>query len=313
MTPVKRRYLVLGGSGFIGSHVVLRLAELGHRVRVLDRAELPAELHQPGIEYRRVDFADIPSVAEGLADVDCVLHLVSTTVPGTANLDPIADVEGNLIGSIRLLQQMREVDIKRLVFLSSGGTIYGDPTITPVPEEHCIAPLSSYGIVKASIEAYLSMFARLSDFRNLVLRVSNPYGARQGHVGVQGVIPTFFQRIREDRPIRIWGDGSAVRDYLYIDDLAEAIVAATTREIVGTFNIGSGVGTSLADLLSLIARVSGRTPHIEYVPSRGFDVRSIVLDISKAHRVFQWQPQVLLEEGCRRYWEWLERESGSVD
>jgi UDP-glucose 4-epimerase len=301
-----KRILVLGGNGFIGSHLVEALTESGQHIRVLGRAgSLRTEpLHD--VDYRYADFADTASVAESLVDVDVVVHLISTTVPTTANLDPVADIKGNLLATVRLLQQMRDVGVSRLVFLSSGGTVYGNAKSIPIAEEHERNPVSSYGIVKVAIENYIAMFSSQYGLKSLVLRVSNPYGPRQGHLGVQGVIPTFFQRIITGDEIRIWGDGSNVRDYLYITDLVSFITKSISQDLTGVFNVGSGQGVSLRDVLSLIEEISGTSANAKFLPPRGFDVQKVVLDISKARKALNWSPLVPLHEGCERYWKWAQ-------
>lgn len=199
---------------------------------------------------------------------------------------------------------MHDQGVSRLVFLSSGGTVYGDAKTIPIPEEHERNPVSSYGIVKVAIENYIAMFSSQYGLKSLVLRVSNPYGPRQGHLGVQGVIPTFFQRIITGDEIRIWGDGSSVRDYLYISDLASFIVQGITKGLAGVYNVGSGQGASLRDVLSLIEEISGISANVTFSPPRGFDVKKVVLDISKARKALDWAPCVSFREGCERYWKW---------
>ncbi len=304
------KILVLGGNGFVGSHLVESLLAGGARVRVLDRSGSLKTPPMIGVDYRYADLADLPALTEALADMDLVIHLISTTVPGTANQDPIADIDGNLIGTVRLLQKLRNAGVPKLIYLSSGGTVYGDSPNRPIPETHPRDPLSSYGIVKAAIENYIAMYGGLAGFQFLILRVSNLYGPRQGHVGVQGVIPTICRRILDGEPLKIWGDGSATRDYLHISDLMTFITAAITQGATGTFNVGSGMGTSLTQLLELFAQITRKPLKLEYLPPRGFDVRHLVLDITKARRTLGWQPQVPLREGCQGYWEWLQRHEG---
>jgi UDP-glucose 4-epimerase len=298
------RVLVLGGNGFIGSHLVEALVADGAHVRVLTRSRCQENQPIHGVDYRYADFTDSASLAESLVDVDIVIHLISTTVPTTANLDPIADIKGNLLSTVRLLQQMRDQGISRLVFLSSGGTVYGDAKTIPIPEEHERNPVSSYGIVKVAIENYIAMFSAQHGLKSLVLRVSNPYGPRQGHLGVQGVIPTFFQRIIAGDEIRIWGDGSSVRDYLYVSDLVLCIVQGINKDLAGVYNVGSGQGVPLRDILSLIEEISGIPANVNFLPPRGFDVKKVVLDISKVRKALEWEPSVSLLEGCERYWKW---------
>jgi UDP-glucose 4-epimerase len=298
------RALVLGGNGFIGSHLVDALLGDGHRVRVFDRQ--PDRFREPlnGVDYRFGSLADVADVAEALTGIDVVFHLVSTSVPSTSNLDPVADIEGNLVSAVQLLDQMRRLDVRRIVFLSSGGTVYGNPETSPVTETHPLRPICSYGVVKVAIENYLAMYQDLYAIEPVVVRPSNPVGPRQGHLGVQGVIPTFLRRLLDGDPIQVWGDGSVVRDYLDITDLASLCLRAGTSDVIGVFNAGSGVGTSIRDVISLIESVTGRQADVTYQPARSFDVQRIVLDSGLARRTFGWSPTIALDESIRRTWEW---------
>src|ERR1700722_7131414 len=217
--------LVIGGSGFIGSHVVDKLLAHRHSVRVFDRR--PERFRAPlaGVDYRFGEFADEMTLVEALSGIDVVYHLVSTTVPGTADLDPKTDVRDNLIGTINLLESMQRLGLSRILFLSSGGTVYGIPEVVPIPETHALRPINSYGIVKAAIEHYLEMYRRTRGFSPVIVRASNPFGPRQAHSGVQGVISTFLRQILAGEPIEIWGDGAIVRDYLEVGDLSELAYA----------------------------------------------------------------------------------------
>lgn len=298
------RVLVLGGSGFIGSHLVEALVARGAHVRVLSRHNSKHAPQLPGVDYHAADFADMTSVSESLFDVDVVFHLISTTIPATAHLDPVADINGNLLPTIRMLQMLRDVGVPRLIFLSSGGTVYGNSQAALIGEDHVRNPLSSYGIVKVAIENYIEMFSAQYGLKSLVLRVSNPYGPRQSRIGIHGVIPTFFQRIMSGEEIHIWGDGTSVRDYLYISDLISALLKCVDRELTGVYNIGSGQGVSLTEALSVIEEISGIQADVKFLPPRDFDVAKIVLDISKVRTDLDWHPVVSLREGCARYWNW---------
>ena len=299
------RVLVLGGSGFIGSHIVDALLAKGHSVRVFDRG---AELYRPtppAAEFIQGDFSSEADLAAALSDVDTVFHLVSTTVPSTANLDPVADIEGNLIATVRLLALMRDRGIKRLLYLSSGGTVYGIPQTDTVTEDHPLAPISSYGIVKVAIENYIRMEADLHGLLPLILRPSNPYGPRQGHGGIQGAIGTFMWRAARGEPIELWGDGSVVRDFIHIGDLARLCLCCAETDKTGTFNAGFGQGHSIRDILETVARVSGKTLTPDIKPGRKFDVPRIVLDISAAKQELGWQPEISLEKGLSETWQWI--------
>jgi UDP-glucose 4-epimerase len=298
-----RSCLVIGGNGFIGSHLVDGLRARGSSVRVFDAGTPRPEVDWTGIDYRQGSFAEASEIAAALEGVDTVFHLVSTTVPSTSNNDPIADIQGNLVASVALMRAMIERGVRRLVFFSSGGTVYGNPSRLPVPEEHPLEPISSYGVVKAAIERYLLMYGNLGLLDPLILRPGNPYGPRQGAGGIQGVIPAFLRRVRDGERLQIWGDGSVVRDYLYIADLVELGIAAGLSDSNGVFNAGSGVGHSLLEIVAEIARATGQEPAIDFHPARNFDVGALVLDVTRAQTLLGWRPQVTLEEGMRRTWD----------
>lgn len=235
--------LVLGGNGFIGSHVVDCLLAAGHEVRVFDR--IPERFRAPmhNVDYRQGDFDDLPTLAEALEGVEVLFHLISTTVPSTSNLDPVHDIETNLVNSVKLFQLAVQKKVSRIVYLSSGGTVYGIPQTIPIPETHLLRPICSYGVVKVAVEHYLAMFQQLHGLEYVVLRPSNPYGERQGHFGVQGVVGTFLGKVKRNESVEVWGDGSIIRDYIYINDLARlCVLAGNSSGISGAFNAGSGLG-----------------------------------------------------------------------
>lgn len=298
------KILVIGGCGFIGSHVVDALLAAGHAVRVFDRQAERFRPPLPGVDYRFGDFGDRMAVAEAVAGVDAVFHLVSTTFPGTANLDPKTDVRDNLIGTLQLVETMLGLEIPRLLFLSSGGTVYGIPEQVPIPEDHPLRPINSYGIVKVAIENYLMMFQRTRGLHPVIVRASNPFGPRQGHTGIQGVVSTFLRQIAEGETIEIWGDGSVVRDYLDVRDLAEACVIAGTSAIDGIYNAGSGTGTSLIELLDAIRATTGHAVTPRFRPGRAIDVPVSILDCSAAERDFGWRARHSLTDLLAAAWAW---------
>ncbi len=297
--------LVLGGCGFIGSQVVDALLARGGSVRVLDRQP---ERYRPacaGVDYIFGDFSDRALIIEAMSGVDTVFHLISTTFPGTSNINPQADVEDNLINTLALLKSMMELDVRRLVFLSSGGTVYGIPETIPIPEDHPLRPINSYGIVKVAIEQYLAMYLREGRLSPVIIRASNPYGPRQGHTGVQGVVSTFLRRVMDRHPIEIWGDGSVVRDYFYVEDLARLCVTAAESGAVGAFNAGSGIGVSLNELIVAIERATGAAIDRINKPARSVDTPTSILDVSRAEKAFGWKAKVPLVDGLAANWEWL--------
>jgi UDP-glucose 4-epimerase len=296
------RALVIGGNGFIGSSLVDRLRAHGVTVRVLDIGRPRTDVAWESVEFVHGSLGDGSVLPHVLAGVDVVFHLASTTVPGTSNLDPAADVQGNLVATLGLLQAMRATGVRRIVYFSSGGAVYGNTSVAAVSESQPLHPVSSYGVVKAAIENYLHMYRELGDLDPVVLRPSNPYGPRQSTAGVQGAVGTFLALALRGEPIRIWGDGEVVRDYLFIDDLVELAARAGVASGTGTFNVGSGTGHSLNQLCAVVSQVTRRKLDIQYLPGRPFDVKRIVLDTGAARAAFAWSPRVPLAEGVERTW-----------
>ncbi len=297
--------LVLGGNGFIGSHVVDVLLMAGHSVRVFDRSPEKFRSPLPNVDYRLGAFEDSFLLAEALQGIDVVCHLISTTVPGTSNLDPVADIQSNLINTVRLLDQMRIMGVQKIIYLSSGGTVYGNPESVPIGEDQALNPICSYGVVKVAIEKYLFMYQQCYDLKPIVLRAANPYGPRQGHKGVQGLISTFLSKAINHDVLEVWGDGSVVRDYIYIEDLAQLCLAALDSEVTGVFNAGTGKGDSINEIIKAVDLVTGSTSCIKYKQGRSYDVLRVTLDTRKACEQFNWSPKVSLEEGVKLHFDWL--------
>jgi len=299
--------LVIGGGGFIGTHLVERLLEKGHDVRIYGRNPSRFRGTPPGAEFVEGELGNHGLIRNALEGTEIVFHLVSTTLPKTSNDDPIFDVRSNLVDTIQLLEACVEAGVRKVVFPSSGGTVYGPPLSLPVTEEHPTEPITSYGIVKLAIEKYLGLFRHLHGLDYAALRISNAYGPYQDPAGQQGAISVFLERVREGRPITVWGDGAAVRDYLYVSDLMDALELAAEKETVHkVFNIGSGRGVSVHELLDLVSEATGKRPEIEYSPARALDVPASVLDVGLAARDLGWTPRTDLPEGISRTWAWLQ-------
>ena len=301
--------LVLGGGGFIGSHLAEGLVRQGHAVKVFDTFQAGVnnlETIKDRIEVVKGDFLNDTHLAEALKRVDYVFHYISTTVPATAMKDPIYDVQTNVIGTIRLLQLAVDNKVKKVIFPSSGGTVYGEPERLPVPETETVKPTDPYGISKLAIERYLHYFYAVHGLDFMIFRYSNPYGERQSPFGKQGVIPIFLNKIKNGEQPVIYGDGRTVRDYIYIRDAIAATMALLEIETdEKVFNIGSGVGTSLNDLVSIMSTVTGKEVLPDYVPGHKERVQKIVLDISRIRRETGWQPKTNVEDGIRHTWDWL--------
>jgi UDP-glucose 4-epimerase len=292
------KVLVLGGSGFIGSALVGELLNQGHQVKVFDRNIEAVRQKFPDIsEAVQADFTDVMSLTEAMSGVDIIFHLISTSVPATSNKNPIHDIESNLVNTVKLLELMRNADVKRIVYLSSGGTVYGVPQSLPITEKHPTNPTCSYGIVKLAIEKYLHMYAELYQLDVTILRPSNPYGLGQTHKGVQGFIGTCIDRINAGQPVTVWGDGSVVRDYVYIDDVISACIVAMTAEQTGPVNISSGVGYSLNQIIDMIEQHKGEKIEVVYQQKRSFDIPEVILDNQYAKSTLGWIPLTSIEQG----------------
>jgi len=301
--------LVLGGAGFIGSHLAEALAQQGRPVRIFDRPHvdrLPLFPRTRCFQVFTGDFLNPQALVPALEGVELVFHLVSTTLPQNSNDHPVYDVESNVLGSLRLMELCRERGVRKVVFVSSGGTVYGVPRATPVAEDHPTDPISSYGIHKLMVEKYLALAQRLHGLDYCVVRPANLYGPRQRLDTAQGAVAVFLDQALRDQPIHIWGDGSVVRDYVYVTDAVAAMLKAASFEgAPRIFNIGSGKGTSLKALVAAIGQLLGRQVKVEYSSGRAVDVPANVLDASLAARHLGWRASTSLEDGLRRTCEWL--------
>ena len=296
--------LVVGGSGFIGSHLVAGLMATGRRVRSFDRAPpKPGIAALPGVEFIRGDFADLDQLRYAVDGCDTCFHLLSTTVPKNSNDDPIADWTSNVAGTLRLLDLCRAAQVRKVVYLSSGGTVYGPAQYAPIDEAHATDPLCAYGISRLSIEKYLELYRVLHGLDYCVLRAANPYGPGQDPRASQGAIGVFLGRILAGDGIDIWGDGSVVRDFIYVEDVVRAmLLAARYAGPRRVLNIGSDQGCSLRELLETLGVATQRRLAVRYLPGLPFDVPVNVLDIGAARAALQWEPTTDLATGLQKTW-----------
>ena len=288
--------LIIGGAGFIGSHLAEGLLEEGHAVRIFDRANVPLPLHlrsDPRIECLEGDFLNVDDVSRSVNGVEVVFHLASATLPKSSNDNPVYDIQNNVVGSLHLLDIAHSKGVRLIVFASSGGTVYGLPKELPINENHPTNPLVSYGVGKLAIEKYLHLYKRLYGLDYCVLRLSNPFGPRQSGSSGQGAVSVFLQCALRGKSIDIWGDGTVIRDYVYIKDVVGAFIRVLDwHGEQRIFNIGTGLGLSLNDLLEEIETLLGKTVGRNYRAKRSFDVPANILDISMAQKKLGWEPQV---------------------
>jgi UDP-glucose 4-epimerase len=293
------RIAIFGGTGFIGQHLCERLLACGDTLVSFERDPVTSMLPTSSnlLDRQYGDFLAKSSFEGKLRGFDTVVHLANTLLPNTSNANPLRDVQENLIGSLGLIEEARRCGVRRFVFLSSGGTVYGKQELFPIKESTPSTPLCSYAIVKRSVESYLSLNRHLYDFDYFSLRVSNPYGPRQ-LAGGQGLVANVIAKAIMHEPITIWGDGSGVRDYLYVADVIDAIVMATRstdQNSPRVLNIGSGIGKSIIDVVDDIENMIGISIERRFEEGRLVDVPKNVLDVSLARAVLGWE--------CTRNWE----------
>jgi UDP-glucose 4-epimerase len=306
------KIVIFGGGGFIGSTIADRLLLDSHQLRIFERPRVAPYrkfAQSECVEWMTGDFSSTHDVSDAISGMDVVLHLVSTTLPKSSNDDPIYDVQSNVIATLQMLNAMVTHKVGKIVFISSGGTVYGNPTYLPIDEKHPTNPLVSYGITKLAIEKYLQMYSHLYGINAISLRVANPYGERQRIETAQGAVGVFLHHALTGLPIEIWGDGSVTRDYIHVSDVAEAFVRAVEYSgAKSLFNISSGAGTSLNELIGILENMLDRPVDVRYMPGRPFDVPVSVLSNDLAGAELGWAPTISMQDGIARTAQWMKRE-----
>jgi UDP-glucose 4-epimerase len=302
------RILVLGGSGFLGSHIVDKFLAERHDVCVYDLYPERFRRSPKGIKFYTGDFGNVGALDELISTgFDAVIHCVSTTTPKSSNESPEFDIQSNVIGTLYLLDICVKHKVGKLVFLSSGGTVYGDiGTLDMVDEEHAVRPMCSYGVSKLTIEHYLDVYKHLRDLNYVALRLSNPFGERQSPLRALGALTVFLHKTLKGQNVEVWGDGSVTRDFIYVGDVANAVYLATANPVSGVFNVGTGTGLSLRDILVHISQVVGIEPSVTWLASRSFDVPRIVLDATKLRIATKWGSVTTLDDGIAITARWLQ-------
>jgi len=311
------RTVVTGGAGFIGSSLVDQLVERGDEVVVLDdlssgRAENLAGATAAGrVELVQLDVASAAAeAAVAAARPEVVFHLAAQMDVRRSVEDPFEDARVNVLGSIRMARAAHAGGCRRLVFAASGGTAYGepDPAELPVGEGAPVRVTNPYGVAKRTVEDYLGTFHDLWGLEGASLRLANVYGPRQNPHGEAGVVAIFCARLRSGRPVTIYGDGRQTRDYVYVDDVVAAFLAAAEapgEDVAGRrFNIGAGLETSVVQLYATLREAAGTGGEPDFAPARPGELQRVSLDAGLAGRVLGWQPKIDLAEGLARTWEW---------
>ncbi|ACK51639.1 NAD-dependent epimerase/dehydratase [Methylocella silvestris BL2] len=293
--------LVTGASGFLGRALVPALLASGASVIAAGRGQSPFAAH-PRLAWRRIDLADPAApLREITSGVDCIYHLAWSTVPSEASLSPAEDARANIVGSLRIIESIAPGAAPRLIFASSGGAIYGRLRQAPASEDHPLNPISAYGLSKRTVEAYLDLFADTIGLRPASLRIGNLFGPGQNPERLFGAVTQFSKAALTGAPIILFGDGSTVRDYVYIDDAVDALIrAAQAQNSSRALNIGSGEGRSLNDIIACLEAQLGRPVKVERRPPRPFDTPLSILDPSRARREIGWSARVSFEDGVAR-------------
>ena len=304
------RTVIFGGTGFIGSHLAEELIKHKYPVTILGRdsrrfSALPS-LVQSEANFIAGDYRDSWVVSGALDGCELAIHSISSTDPGLGNVNPALDVENNLVPFIRFLEQVKAHKVKHVMFLSSGGTVYGRSE-SPVTEDSPTNPICSYGIVKLAMEKYLQMYCETGGgVRGTIARLANPYGERQNPERGQGLVSVLLDQVSKGLPVYLYGKGEIIRDFIYIEDAVKAMHALLegtfVRPACSVFNVGTGVGTYIAKVLGHVEAVIGKTANVEYRDTRSVDVPTNILDIGKLIRATGWLPNYSLFSGICKTW-----------
>lgn len=304
------KVLLTGGAGFIGSWVGEALIADGNEIFVIDDLStgnvqnIPKDANFVKADIR--DRARLEKIFEDFKPEVVNHHAAQMNVRNSVE-DPIFDAQVNILGTINLLELSIQHEIKKFMFASTGGAIYGEPEVIPCTEDTLPAPISPYGISKYAVEQYLNYYKAVHGLSHVVLRYSNVYGPRQNPHGEAGVVAIFCDRIKYGNPCEIFGDGKQTRDYIYVEDVAKAnILSLNAKDVI--LNIGTAIETSVNDIVSKLKRVTNRDVRVVYSPRRSGEVDRIALGIKRAEELLGWSPDVNLEDGLSKTWEWFSNE-----
>jgi UDP-glucose 4-epimerase len=301
------RLLILGGSGFIGSNLITSLLNSGHIVTNFDRPGTSPIHFEKNLNYRFVpgsisDTSHLRNVFNQ-EPFDCIVHLISSLIPSSGYDEFFADRDINLSAGYEIVKNMMNNGCSKIIYFSSGGTVYGNNGKDINSETDALCPLNYYGYSKLAMEEFYRLSSRIHNINHIIIRPSNPYGTGQNLFGKQGLITVALGRILQNKPIEIWGDGKVIRDYIHIQDLSKATNSLIESEAENqVFNIGSGIGHSVNEIIEMIQEVTEKNTGIEFKPSRPVDIPVNVLSIDKITSATQWQPSIKLKDGIELLW-----------
>lgn len=305
---MRKKCLVIGGDGFLGSHLVDDLVARDFDVRVFDRfqdGQIKNIKHLEGkIELYAGDFLNKQHLSRALKGIEYVFHFVSLSTPSSTANDLHVEMELNAKGTLRLLDLCVKHNVKKIIFPSSGGAVYGNTIDAVASETSQLRPISPYAVTKVIIEEYLHFYKRQYSLDFVIYRIANPYGERQNPQGTQGAIAILMDRMIKNEPLHIYGD--TVRDYIYVKDVTSFIARNFDQEQKkSTYNIGSGKGVALSEIVQMLVRITHSVPHIQKSEKRPFDVQEIVLDISRVKKEFCFHLSTSLERGLEKTYMYL--------
>ena len=303
MRSERKRVLVTGGAGFIGSHMVDALLDRGHEVAVLDDLSTGdrANVHPRAtlFEASITDTEEVDRVFREVSPHWVSHHAAQISVTRSAE-DPVGDAQTNVVGSLVVLEGCRRNGVEHLAFASTGGALYGEPQQIPCAESHPIRPLAPYGAAKYAVETYLEVYRATWGLRSVSLRYANVYGPRQSHRGEAGVIAIFAGKMLSGQQPTIYGSGQQERDFIYVSDVVEANMLVMERGLEGVFNVGTGTLTSVNQITAALRDCCSYNDEVTHGPERPGEVQRIALDSALFRQVTGWRCQMALEEGLRR-------------
>jgi UDP-glucose 4-epimerase len=295
--------LVTGGAGFIGSHIVDRLLQEGHEVRVIDDLSTGRrELVNRGARFQRADIRSrrVPRFLQQWRP-DAIVHAAAQASVSRSLADPDFDASVNIIGTLALVRAAGAAGVRTFLYISTGGAAYGDTSVVPTPEEHPALPSSPYGVSKTTAERYVDCYGALLDMRTIVLRLANIYGPRQNPQGEAGVVAIFADRLLRGEPCLINGDGEQTRDFVYVQDVADAVVRGLERtDATGVVNVGTGIETTINSIYARLARAAAVTVPAQHGAAKPGEQRRSALAAGRAARVLGWTPATALDKGLER-------------
>ena len=304
------RIILIGGTGFIGKHLAKLLKEAGREVYVVGRSKSAPKELPAGCRYIAGDYGNIRTLKKILTPGCEVVDLAYSTVPKTSFEDPLYDLTSNLPSSVALMEEALKIGVRRLLLVSSGGTVYGPVESLPITENHPTRPISPYGITKLTIDHYAMMYHRNEGLPVVVVRPSNAYGKDQRSGTGQGFLAEAIHAILSGRDVEIYGQEGTIRDYVHVSDVAAGIIAALNKGHSGKiYNLGTGVGTSNLEIISMLrefAEKDGFNVRTRILPAREYDVKANVLDSSQLRSDTGWCPEIRLKEGIQQMWNVVE-------